>query len=122
MWLFLSALLGFLAVAMGAFGAHALEPHVTPRELDVWRTAAHYHLLHAVLLAAISLRGVPLTGRASVVARWCLLIGIVLFSGTLYAYVLSGQRWLAMITPAGGVSLMAGWIAIAVAALTGRRS
>jgi uncharacterized membrane protein YgdD (TMEM256/DUF423 family) len=122
MWLFVAALLGFVAVAAGAFGAHALGPHLGPRELDVWKTAAHYHLVHAVLLGAISLPGAALAGRCAGVARCCLVLGMVLFSGTLYAYVLSGQRWLAMITPVGGISLMAGWVAIAVAALARRRS
>ena len=116
MWLLVAALLGFVAVAAGAFGAHALEPRVTPHALEVWKTAAHYHLIHAVLLAAISLPGLPLNGRAAGAARWCLLTGILVFSGTLYGYVLSGERVLALITPAGGLSLMAGWIAIAVAA------
>lgn len=121
MWLLIAALLGFVAVAAGAFGAHALEPRVTPRDLDIWRTAAHYHLVHAVLLAACSVPGLSLAGRAGRAARWLLLAGILLFSGTLYGYVLSGQRWLAMITPAGGVSLMAGWLSIALAAALGRQ-
>src|SRR5262245_5320449 len=109
MWLFIAALLGFIAVAAGAFGAHALETSRGAKELATWQTAAHYHLVHAVLLAAISIPGVSLSGRAACVGRWCLLAGILLFSGTLYGYVLSGQRILALVTPAGGVSLMAGW-------------
>lgn len=121
MWLIAAALLGFIAVAAGAFGAHALEPHLAPWDLETWRTAAHYHLVHAVLLAAISLPGASLRGRAAGVARCCLLVGILLFAGTLYGYVLSGQRVLAMVTPAGGVSLMAGWIAIGIAAFPGRQ-
>jgi uncharacterized membrane protein YgdD (TMEM256/DUF423 family) len=122
MWLFVAALLGFIAVAAGALGAHALEPHLTPRALETWRTAAHYHLVHAMLLAVISMPGASLRGRSGAAARWCLLTGIVLFSGTLYGYALSGQRALALVTPAGGISLMAGWIAIAVAAYSGRRN
>lgn len=105
-----AALSALLAVAFGAFGAHALKGQLTDAELTIYRTAVDYHMWHALGLGFISLlldrhpQATPLTW-----AGWLMLAGIVLFSGSLYALSLTGLRWLGMITPLGGLSFMAAW-------------
>lgn len=106
------AVLAALAVALGAFGAHALEGHLTPQRMATWDTAARMHLVHAVALVALGAAG----DRVSGVGPALLLAGTVVFSGTLYALCLTGVGVLGAITPIGGVSLVAGWVMIAVAA------
>ena len=105
----ISAIIGFLAVALGAFGAHGLHDVLEKNgRLATWETAALYHLTHAVVLLLIAgLR--PL--RAA--AWWLMLAGIAVFSGTLYALAFTNLKWLGAITPIGGVCLLAGWLALA---------
>ncbi len=112
----LAAALGAIAVMAGAFGAHALKEMVPPDRLQTWKTAAEYNLTHALalLLAALVIDRIG-PSTAGTVAGYALLIGVVLFSGSLYALVLSGVRVLGAITPLGGVSLVVGWAALAVA-------
>lgn len=103
-----SALVGALAVACGAFGAHYLKGILEPASLVVWNTGAHYHLVHAVLLAALALPGGTDRGRDR--SWWLVLAGVVLFSGSLYVLACSGIRWVGAITPVGGLLLVAGWL------------
>lgn len=103
------ALLGFLFVALGAFGAHGLEGRVDARGMEVWRTAVFYHAVHTLALLALVLHGGPAKG-----VFWCFVLGLIVFSGSLYLHVLTGQRWLGMITPLGGLSLLAGWLCLAI--------
>ncbi|MCA9709204.1 MAG: DUF423 domain-containing protein [Myxococcales bacterium] len=112
----LGAVLGLLGVAAGAFGAHGLRGSVSPQDLDTWRTAAHYQQVHAVVLVALGLAA-RAPSRALRLAGPLLALGIVVFSGTLYAIVLGGPRLLGAVTPLGGLSLMAGWAALAAHAL-----
>jgi uncharacterized membrane protein YgdD (TMEM256/DUF423 family) len=104
----ISAIVGFLAVALGAFGAHGLHAVLENNaRLATWETAVLYHLTHAVVLFIIAtLR--PL--RAA--AFWLMLTGIAIFSGTLYVLALTNVKWLGAITPIGGVCLLAGWLAL----------
>ena len=104
-----SAIVGFLAVALGAFGAHGLQDLLEKNgHIETWKTAVLYHLAHAVMLLLIAtLR--PLR----IAAWWLMLAGIAIFSGTLYAYSLSNLKWFAFITPFGGVCLLLGWLALA---------
>jgi uncharacterized membrane protein YgdD (TMEM256/DUF423 family) len=111
------AVLGALAVAAGAFGAHALRGRITPEHLAVWETAARYHLVHAVLLVFI---GWALPAPRNLVPFALIACGTVIFAGTLYALVLSGLRWLGAITPLGGLALIAGWLALAWAVWSSR--
>ena len=113
MKIMISALVGALAVGTGAFGAHALKARLTPDMLSIWNTAAHYQLVHAVVLLAIALYA-QATGREYPLPWFLLLAGVVLFSGSLYALSLSGIRGLGAVTPLGGVLLLAGWISIGV--------
>jgi uncharacterized membrane protein YgdD (TMEM256/DUF423 family) len=115
-----AALAGAVAVALGAFGAHGLEGAVSPHQLATWRTGATYHLAHA--LAAVlsgALAALGLSGAALWAGR-LFLAGIVLFSGSLYALVLLDLPVLGAVAPLGGLSFIAGWGALAVAAWRAR--
>jgi len=103
----LAAGLGFLGVALGAFGAHGLRERLSPTMLEVYRTGVLYHLLHAVALLAVAL-GADRLARPRAVAT-LFTAGVALFSGSLYALALTGARALGVVTPVGGLLLMAGW-------------
>jgi len=113
---FLGALSAFLAVAAGAFGAHALRGAIAPDRLQVFETAARYQMFHALALIAVHLvraqRG-DASRRALGVAGALFAAGTVLFSGSLYALALSGARRWGAVTPIGGVAFLAGWAAFA---------
>ena len=113
---FAGALAGFLGVALGAFGAHALAPTLAAAGMtEVWHTAVLYHLIHAV--AVLWAGGAGL--RKARIAGWCWMIGIILFSGSLYAMALTGWRPLGYVTPLGGLALLAGWAVAAIGAVRG---
>jgi uncharacterized membrane protein YgdD (TMEM256/DUF423 family) len=114
------AVLGAVSVAAGAFGAHALADTVTPERLDTFRTGASYGLAHsaAAVLAALSQARF---GRWAAVAGWLFIAGVVVFSGSLYFLVLLDLPVLGAITPLGGVSMIAGWLALGHAAFWGAR-
>ncbi|MCL4234156.1 MAG: DUF423 domain-containing protein [Deltaproteobacteria bacterium] len=109
------ALLGGLGVALGAFGAHGLKKIASAEMLQIWETAVRYHMDHAIALIGLGLFAdrFPASGAGIAATLW--LAGIAIFSGTLYAMTLTGARWLGAITPIGGVALIAGWVAFAVA-------
>jgi uncharacterized membrane protein YgdD (TMEM256/DUF423 family) len=110
------ALMLALAVGAGAFGAHGLKAILSPEMLVIWETAARYHAFHGLGLLAVGYAADRGLGRSARIAGTLLVLGIVLFSGSLYAYALTGTRALAMITPLGGVCFIAGWIALAAGA------
>jgi len=113
----LAALLMFVAVAAGAFGAHALRTRLAPDMTAVWQTAVQYHAWHALGLAIVGLLTIHVPERAGLaLAGWLFIAGIVLFSGSLYAMALTGLRGLGAITPIGGAAFLAGWLALAWAA------
>lgn len=124
--LVLTGLNGFAAVALGAFGAHGLEARLAAlndaaERISWWETAAHYHLVHTLALG-LSAHLVTRTDRPwPKIAGGAFTAGIVLFSGSLYAMTLTGARWLGAVTPLGGLCLLAGWLAVTVAALGLRR-
>jgi len=116
-FLLLGAICAFVAVAMGAFGAHGLKAVLTPERLAVFQTAVTYQMWHALGLIAIAcisrfLPPDPLLGWAG----WLMFAGIVLFSGSLYLLVLLNLNWLGMITPFGGASFLAAWLLLAAVA------
>jgi uncharacterized membrane protein YgdD (TMEM256/DUF423 family) len=120
---FIGALSGAVAVAAGAFGAHALRARLEPRMLEVFETAARYQMYHALALFAVAwmitrVGASPSALRLATISGWCFIAGTLLFSGSLYAMALSGVRALGAITPLGGVAFIAGWIALALAART----
>ena len=101
----IAAALCFLAVALGAFGAHGLKSTLELRGmLDVWNKAALYHFVHAIALLVLALYGAMNRG-----AWWLLFAGILLFSGSLYLIALTNLRWLGPVTPIGGLCFLAGW-------------
>lgn len=111
------AFLAGLAVAAGAFGAHGLRGRLTPDMLQVWETAARYHMYHALALIATGIIAdrwpAPLLDKTG----WLFLAGIVLFSGSLYALATTGITTLGAITPIGGLAFLLGWACLAAAAL-----
>jgi uncharacterized membrane protein YgdD (TMEM256/DUF423 family) len=114
-WLRIGAISAGLAVAAGAFGAHALEGKLEPRAKEVFETAARYQMFHALALLAVgNLASRARTVRALDLAGWSFLIGTVLFSGSLYMLALTGIRWLGAITPLGGVGFLVGWGSLAL--------
>jgi uncharacterized membrane protein YgdD (TMEM256/DUF423 family) len=118
-WFQAGAVWGFLAVAMGAFGAHGLKERLTDLgQAANFQTAAQYQMYCA--LALLGVGTLVLTGRsgtAATVAGWSLLIGSLVFSGSLYLLALTGARWLGAVTPIGGVAMLIGWAALAMSAM-----
>jgi uncharacterized membrane protein YgdD (TMEM256/DUF423 family) len=126
---------GFLSVALGAFGAHSLGDRFRvvesdpfdvrtqkERKLENFETAARYQMYHALALGLVALLAFQ-GGRGSALstAGWSFTVGTLLFSGSLYAWVLTGQRWLVMLTPIGGVVFLVGWLALAMASTVGAK-
>jgi len=117
-FLTLGGIAALLAVALGAFGAHALKNRVPPEMIAVWHTGIEYHLFHALGLLAVGLAAAQLPQSALLRwSGWLMLAGILLFSGSLYALALSGQNWLGAITPAGGLAFLAAWAVFVAAVL-----
>ncbi len=103
-----AAVAGFLAVLLGAFGAHTLHPRLVELgTLEIWKTASLYHLIHATALLAVALAAPE---RRWTVFLW--LAGITVFSGSLYVLAVTDMRWLGAITPVGGLLLLGGWAAL----------
>ena len=110
-WVGFAGLLGMTAVVLGAFGAHGLRDRVAPPMLEIYRTGALYHLVHAVAALAVALAADRLRWPRLVVGLFG--AGIVVFSGTLYTLAITSKSWLGAITPIGGIMLIAGWAVIA---------
>ena len=109
-----------LAVALGAFGAHAPKNRLPAEMLAIWHTGVEYHVYHALALLAVGLLATQLPDSALLKwSGWLMLAGIVLFSGSLYALALSGERWLGAITPIGGVAFLAAWALFVAAVVKG---
>ena len=116
-WIRYASLLMFLGVALGAFGAHGLKDTLSAEGKQVYQTAVFYHLVHGLALLAVGWLSTvkplePLVERAG----WAFLIGIVLFSGSLYLLSLTGAKRLGLLTPFGGLALLVGWICLALSA------
>jgi uncharacterized membrane protein YgdD (TMEM256/DUF423 family) len=116
----IGAVLGALGVTAGAFGAHGLKARLTPEMLAVFETGVRYQLIHALALLAVAWAGARWSSPAISVAGWLFVVGIFLFSGSLYALCLTGIRGLGAVTPFGGVAFIAGWLALAWGAWRGR--
>ena len=120
-WFFaIGALVGGLAVAAGAFGAHALRDHLAPERLMQYELAVRYQLYHALALLAVGWAAYRWPGAAVNAAGWLFIAGIVIFCGTVYALSFGSPRWFGAITPIGGLSLIMGWALLAWTALSGR--
>ena len=108
LWIRLTALSGAIAVMLGAFAAHSMKDSLTPQMLDIYQTGVLYHFIHTVaLLGAL---GLPLSERSLHWAARCFMLGIVLFSGSLYLIAVSGFSVLGIVTPIGGSAFIVGWL------------
>jgi uncharacterized membrane protein YgdD (TMEM256/DUF423 family) len=116
-FLMAGALSAAAAVMLGAFGAHALRGRLPADLLAIYQTASQYHVYHALGLLAVGLLALHVpTGGALRWSGWLMLLGTALFSGSLYALAITGQRWLGAITPLGGSAWIAAWLLLAWAA------
>lgn len=106
------AVFALIAVALGAFGAHALESRVEPRDIEIWETAVRYQMWHALALLVLAALTTRWPGGGTVLAGWSFVAGILIFSGSLYALVGTGIRGLGAITPIGGLAFLLGWAAL----------
>jgi len=118
----IGALIAGLAVAFGAFGAHALKESLSDHYLEVFETGVRYQMYHGLGILIIALLSQRLPSKLTLWSARLLLIGTVVFSGSLYILALSGVDWLGAITPLGGVAFLAGWACLFLAAWRGGRS
>jgi uncharacterized membrane protein YgdD (TMEM256/DUF423 family) len=107
-WIKIGAFIAFLGVAFGAFGAHALQGRIEPELLEIFKTSTYYLTTHALALILFGLFPAKKQWPG-----WCFLVGVIIFSGSLYALIFSGIRIFGAITPIGGVLFMAGWLGFA---------
>lgn len=112
-WIIISGILGFLGVALGAFGAHTLKDQFSFEQMETFRTGSFYHLLHAVVITAISLTNYKRFLKSNIF----FFAGVILFSFSLYFYSAFQIKFLAMITPFGGVSFLLGWLFLIIDAV-----
>lgn len=110
---------GFLAVGLGAFGAHALKARLSPELLATFEVGVRYQMYHALALLAVGWAATRWPGTAVNASGWLFVAGTVIFSGSLYALSLTGLRWLGAITPIGGAAFLAGWLCLAWASWKG---
>ncbi len=116
MWLVIAAVNGFVAVAAGAFGAHALQNRLDAHQLQVFETGARYQMYHALTIGLTAFAMRDAAAVPAQIAAALFLAGIILFSGSLYLLALSGARAFGFVTPFGGLAFLAGWIALGWAA------
>ena len=115
-FLTLAATSGLLAVAFGAFGAHALRNRLDTYAMDIFETAVQYQFYHSLALLCVGLLALNQPGMVLLKSSgWLFVVGIVIFSGSLYLLSLTGLRWLGAVTPVGGLALIAGWACLAAA-------
>ncbi len=116
LWATIGAISAAIAVAFGAFGAHALKKRLGAEALAWWGTATHYHFVHALGLFAVAwIATWSLHPRLVAVAGGSMVAGLMLFSGSLYVMALTDQRWLGAVTPLGGTAWIVGWVCLALA-------
>ena len=113
------ALCGFLAVALGAFGAHALKTRLSADMLNIFDVGVRYHLYHALALLAAAWACSRWPGHLTSASGWLFLMGIIIFSGSLYLLSVTGLRWLGAITPFGGLAFLGGWLCLLIAVVKG---
>ncbi len=109
--------MGGLAVALGAFGAHGLKKVLTTEQIQTFEVGVRYQMYHALALLGVAWVIGTIPSRWANASAICMLVGVVLFSGSIYGLVLAKWRWLGPITPIGGVVLMTGWFCLAMASL-----
>ena len=115
-WVGLGSLLAALGVGLGAFGAHALKMRLDVPDLAIFETGVRYQMYHALALIGLGFVAAKIDSNLLKVAGWLFLLGILVFSGSLYTLVLTGQRWWGAVTPIGGVAFIVGWSLLALVA------
>jgi uncharacterized membrane protein YgdD (TMEM256/DUF423 family) len=115
-FIILGGLLAALAVGLGAIGAHALKSQLPPEQLATFHTAVQYQMYHAIGLVLVGLLSLHQRSRWFEGAGWSMLIGIILFSGLLYAWLATGRRFFVYPVPVGGVAFIVGWVLTAIGA------
>ena len=115
-FIFLGGLLAALAVGLGAIGAHTLKTQLSPEQLETFHTAVHYQMIHAVGLILIGLLSLHNRSRLFDVAGWAMLVGIILFSGFLFAWLATGRKFFVYPVPVGGIAFIIGWLMLAIGA------
>ena len=115
-WIGVGATMGALGVGAGAFGAHALKARLDGHDLAIFETAVRYQFFHVFAIMCVGLVCTRINHPALTTAGWLFVAGTLIFSGSLYALVLTDNRWLGAVTPIGGALLIAGWIALAYGA------
>lgn len=108
-----AAVLGAIGVALGAFGAHAMKARLSPDLLAAWDAAVRYQVWHALAALGASLFALHAPGARTLLAGWLFIVGAVVFAGSLYLMAATGLRGFGVVTPVGGVLLVAGWLALA---------
>ncbi len=116
-WAAIAALNGAMSVAAGAFGAHGLRDKLEARHLEIFETGARYQMYHALAMLAVAWLASRTTGSAVSASGYCFLFGTIIFSGSLYALAVTGINKLGMVTPIGGLLLIAGWMLLAYSAI-----
>ena len=119
-WIQIASLLMFAAVGLGAFGAHAIKGKITDTYLDVYKTAVLYHFIHALGIFIVAWLSTTNQDPKISCAGIAFILGITLFSGSLYLLSVTGLKWLGAITPLGGLSFLAGWLFIFLSATQGK--
>lgn len=112
-FLVIGSLNAMLAVMLGAFAAHGLKNHLTQDLMAIYQTAVQYHFFHALGLLVVGLIALHIPSAAVKWSGWLMVMGILLFSGSLYLLAISGTRWLGMITPFGGICFITAWALLA---------
>ena len=115
-WVGLGALFGALGVGLGAFGAHALKARLSPEDLAIFEVGVRYQMYHGLALIGLGFVASKIDAGLLRTAGWLFVVGIIIFSGSLYTLVLSGIRVLGAVTPIGGVAMIIAWILLAIAA------
>ncbi|MBX5436864.1 MAG: DUF423 domain-containing protein [Alicyclobacillaceae bacterium] len=117
LFLGIGGVFGFLAVALGAFAAHGLKGKLDAGQLDVFHTGVQYQMYHGLALLLTAMLLMRMESSWLIVAGWCFIAGVVLFSGSLYALALTGAKLFGPITPIGGVLFLVGWVCLVVGAV-----
>jgi uncharacterized membrane protein YgdD (TMEM256/DUF423 family) len=118
MFISLGGFLAALAVGLGAIGAQALKSHLTPQQFETFQTADQYQMIHANGLILVGLLSLYQRSRLFDVAGWAMLVGVILFSGFLFAWLATDLKFFVVPVPVGGIAFIIGWLALAIGALT----
>lgn len=120
-WLILGAILAAIGVSAGAAGAHLLQPIISEVRFVTFNKAVRYQMYHSFALIFVSILSTQIQGKALNIAGWLFLLGILLFSGSLYLIVLTGLQWFEVFSPIGGFAFVFGWLSLAYAGYQNRK-